>query len=95
MALQPRSNQNRRLFASANLKRCPLCGAVNAHQNNTCFSCGWHGRFDRDPETVEEGLNLLIDRCPELANATNFAPKQPSFWDRITAFFRRRVDLRA
>ena len=95
MALQPRFNNNRRQFAAANLKRCPLCGAVNAQQNETCFACGWYGQFDRDPETVEEGLNLLIDRCPELANATSFTPPKYTFWDRIIAFFRRRVDLRA
>lgn len=95
MALQPRFNQNRKQFAAANLKRCPLCGAVNAHQNHECFACGWHGQFDRDPETVEEGLNLLIDRCPELANATTFGKEKPSFWDKIRAFFRRGIDLRA
>lgn len=94
MAIQPRFNQSRRQFAAANLKRCPLCGAVNAHQNQDCFACGWYGAFDRDPATVEEGLNLLIDRCPELANATNFHPQQPTLWDRLRAFFRRPFDVR-
>ncbi len=94
MALQPGFNQNRKQFAAANLKRCPLCGAVNAHQNDECFACGWYGKFDRDPETVEEGLNLLIDRCPELANTTTFRPPKPTWWEKICAFFQRRVDLR-
>jgi hypothetical protein len=95
MALQPPFNQNRRQFAAVNLKRCPLCGAVNAQQNGECFACGWFGQFDQDPEVVEEGLNLLIDRCPELANATSFNIPRPSLWDRIRAFFRKRIDLRA
>ena len=96
MALNHRLNpQTRRRLAAANLKRCPLCGAVNAHQNEDCFACGWHGKFDRDPEIVEEGLNQLIDRCPELANAASFEPVKRSLWDRIRALFRRRVDLRA
>ncbi len=94
MALHPRFNQSRRQFASTNLKRCPLCGAVNAHQNHECFACGWYGAFDRDPDTVEEGLNLLIDRCPELANTTNFSRKPKGFWQRIQAFFRRPFELR-
>lgn len=95
MALTPRFNQNRKQFAAANLKRCPLCGAVNAHQNDDCFACGWYGAFDRDPDTVEEGLNLLIDRCPELANATTFGTTKLTIWERIRSFFRRGIDLRA
>ena len=83
MALQPRPN---RQFASANLKRCPLCGAVNANRNAECFACGWYGRFDSDAETVEEGLNLLIDRCPELAENGQLEIK-PTLWQRIAAFF--------
>jgi len=93
MALNHRTSpQNRRRLAVANLKRCPLCGAVNAQQNQDCFACGWHGQFDRDPDTVEEGLNQLIDRCPELANAANFTPKKPTLWQKIRAIFRRKVD---
>lgn len=67
MYIQPRPDNERRQFAIANLKRCPLCGAVNAHLNHECFACGWYGKFDHDPESVEEGLQILMDRCPELA----------------------------
>ncbi len=95
MALQPRFNQNRKSFAAANLKRCPLCGAVNAHLNEECFACSWHGEFDRDPATVEEGLSLLIDRCPELANATAFSSPKLSLWRRFRALFHKPVDLEA
>jgi len=60
---------------------------VNANKNEECFACGWYGRFDCDAETVEEGLNLLIDRCPELAD--NVRPANgPTFWERIVALFR-------
>ena len=68
MRMQPRTDNERRQFALANLKRCPLCGAVNAHLNHECFACGWYGKFDHDPESVEEGLQMLMDRCPELAS---------------------------
>lgn len=57
----------RRKFAAENLKRCPLCGAVNAKQNAECFLCAWHGEFEYELESVEEGLEELLERCPELA----------------------------
>lgn len=96
MALIPRSiRPKRRRLAIANLKRCPLCGAVNAQQNDSCFACGWHGLFDKDPEIVEEGLNQLIDRCPELANAANLEPQKQNFWQWLRSLFHRRLDLQA
>ncbi|MBN9504291.1 MAG: hypothetical protein BGO01_03900 [Armatimonadetes bacterium 55-13] len=95
MSLRPRTNQdNRRRFAAANLKRCPLCGAVNTQQNHQCFACGWHGKFDQDPAIVQEGLNQLMDRCPELTNGASLEePKKPSLWRRILNKFRRKVDI--
>ncbi len=51
------------------LKRCPLCGAVNALSNCECFVCRWYGEFSRDAEALEEGLEELLDRCPELIDA--------------------------
>ena len=79
MHIEPRSEDDRRLFAIANLKRCPLCGAVNAHLNAECFACGWYGKFDRDPESVEEGLQILMDRCPELATPAPAVAHRPGF----------------
>jgi len=76
MHIQPRPDNDRRQFAIANLKRCPLCGAVNAHLNHECFACGWYGKFDHDPESVEEGLQILMDRCPELANTAPIAARR-------------------
>jgi hypothetical protein len=56
----------RRRLASSNLKCCPLCSALNAEENHECFVCGWRGLFERDPDTVEAGLNRLMRQCPEL-----------------------------
>ena len=58
--------EGHRRFAAENLKRCPLCGAVNAKQNAECFLCTWSGRFEYQIEAVEEGLEELLQRCPEL-----------------------------
>lgn len=64
----PRSGSGRK-FATENLKRCPVCGSVNARQNYECVTCRWHGRFDTDPRAIEEGLDELLDRCPELSDS--------------------------
>jgi hypothetical protein len=79
-----------RRLAAESLKRCPLCGAVNALTNGECFVCRWAGSFDHDPEHVEEGLSELLIRCPELADAMM---EKPTTGQRIRnwayRFFRR------
>lgn len=61
--------ETKRLISSHTLKRCTLCGAVNAVSNEECFVCRWHGEFQTDPAEIELGVNQLLDRCPELALA--------------------------
>lgn len=61
--------ETQRLISSHTLKRCPLCGAVNALTNDECFICRWHGEFDTRPAEIEQGVHQLFDRCPELAMA--------------------------
>lgn len=83
----------RRRIAQSNLKRCPLCSALNARANADCFVCGWHGKFDHDSYRIEESLIKLIYQCPEYDEP---APKpKPGMWLRLIAQFRRRVDLEA
>lgn len=83
-------------LAAANLKRCPLCGAVNAVVNQECFICRWHGAFYRNPAEIEEGLAQLLDHCPELVDVLGDVcpPPRPSTWQRLTMFFHRAL-LRA
>jgi hypothetical protein len=80
------------------LKRCPLCGTINAASNSECVTCCWHGEFEKDPETIEEGLYEMMLRCPELAEALlerpEPAPRPFSLWNWLTGLFRRRVDFR-
>ena len=87
--IQP--SEARRRIAQSNLKRCPLCNALNARANDDCFVCGWHGRFDHDPFRIEESLIKLIYQCPEFDAP---APRpETGMWTRLLAQFRRRIDL--
>ncbi len=49
------------------LKRCPLCEAVSAEASASCFVCGWSGEFERDADGLQESLDDLVARCPEIA----------------------------
>ena len=86
-----------RKMAAETLKRCPLCGAINALINDDCYVCMWHGTFDFDPGRVEEGLGELLIRCPELAEAMMETPViffppvsgLRGLWHRLGTFFSR------
>jgi hypothetical protein len=60
----------RRKVAATNLKRCPVCEALNAVTNNECFVCTWRGQFSHDPMDIEDGLRELLKRCPEYKAST-------------------------
>lgn len=84
-----------RRLSTRNLKCCPLCNAINARQNGSCFVCSWQGMFVNDANVIERGLLELLDKCPELAGAV-FKPVSPvrlTLRQRLLAMFRRKVDL--
>lgn len=92
--------EGRRRLASDNLKRCPLCGAVNAKQSAECFVCAWRGEFETHPQAIEEGLELLIEQCPELSELltrrpTAFERLAESFKALTRRIFRRKFDTYA
>lgn len=79
------------------LKRCPLCGTLNAAENDDCFTCSWHGSFETDPYEIEAGLIDLMDRCPELTDYIPQRPRRSRFQRLLTWAARllgRRLDLR-
>src|SRR5688500_3108379 len=89
----------KRKLPTENLKCCPLCGVLNAKQNAECFVCRWHGDFDHSPRLIEERLEELLVRCPELADAIAEPEEiEPTFLERVRAWFGgllgRRLDLR-
>lgn len=53
-------------FQESDLKICQLCGWLNLESNSECFVCGWHGRFERDPESVHVAVDLVVQRFGRL-----------------------------
>lgn len=83
-------SDSRRRLVQTYLKRCPLCEAINATSNESCFVCGWHGKFDQDPHRLEESLLKLISECPSYAEPV--AKPRLGWWVSLRRVFRRRVD---
>ena len=81
-----------RKLALDSLKRCPVCSTVNAMMNLECFVCRWHGEFDHDPASVEEGLYEVLEQCPELIDCIVTIPyRRESVLARARNWFRRRT----
>ena len=91
--------RRRRRLPIHKLKKCPLCQAVNATQNSSCFVCGWHGTFSHDPHDVYRGLDALMERCPELEMILDTPEPSQKLSSKIRRslgrIFRKRLDLRA
>lgn len=89
------------LISLSNLKLCPLCDCLNSRSNQSCFVCGWQGKFVHDPKQIRSSLVILLEQCPELASSIRPEPlpQRPTFRQvSRTLFrlvFRRRLDLRA
>ena len=54
------------VFRESEMKICELCGWLNLETNTECFVCGWHGRFERDPEVVHAAVELAVRRYGRL-----------------------------
>jgi hypothetical protein len=83
-------HQSNAVWMAENLKRCPLCGAVNAATNRECFVCTWHGEFEREPAIIEQGINELIAYSPELDKAieeSDWVPRTQA--ERLRMFLRK------
>jgi len=94
--------ETQRIVASRTLKTCTLCGALNIIDNRECFVCRWRGRFDEDPAQIEEGVNQLLARSPDLAaamieNAADLNRRRGPirrFFATLTTFVRYRLPWR-
>jgi hypothetical protein len=91
--------ETHRKLAVGNLKRCPVCGTVNAKLNGECFVCRWHGTFDHNSLSVEEGLIEVLEQCPELIDCILYIPRSESFFEKARGWLRgrmrKRLDLEA
>jgi hypothetical protein len=82
-------------FREEDLKICDLCGWLNLDTNTECFVCGWHGRFEHDPEIVRAALELATRRYGrlELQHLTDLRtyrePPPPPLKARFRHWFRR------
>jgi hypothetical protein len=83
------------VFRETELKICELCGWLNLASNTECFVCGWHGRFERDPEVVHAAMELALRRYGrlELQHLTDprtyRAPEPASLRARLLAWLQR------
>ena len=76
-----------------NLKRCPLCGSVNAESNAECFCCTWRGGFDNDTTSIQEGLIDLLRHCPEFrAEVVKMMPHRKSWVQLLKHVMRKPLD---
>lgn len=79
------------------LKRCPLCGSLNVKTACECYQCGWYGRFELSPEVIQDGLDRLSDRSPQLVELLESAATPRRRPNRLLALLSalfRRVDQR-
>jgi len=42
-----------RIVKKTDVKLCALCGTLNHTGNSECYTCGWHGVFSKEPQTIE------------------------------------------
>jgi hypothetical protein len=53
-------------YRETDLKICELCGWLNLDSNDECFVCGWHGRFEHNPEVIRAAMELAVRRYGRL-----------------------------
>ena len=82
-------------FRETDLKICELCGWLNLDTNEECFVCGWHGRFEHNPEVVRAAVELAVRRHGrlELQHLTDprtyRQPDPPTLRTRFRAWLRK------
>lgn len=88
-------SETRRRIAQSNLKRCPLCNALNARVNRSCFVCDWHGAFDHDPFRIEESLIRMIYHDQAVRIEADRKPRRKGLLALVRGWLGGRVDLTA
>lgn len=84
-------------FRETDLKICELCGWLNLDTNPECFVCGWHGRFEHNPELIRAAVELTVRRYGrlELQHLTDPRtyrhPAPLTLYSRLYAWFGRLI----
>ncbi len=78
-------------FQEDDLKVCDLCSSLNLATNGQCYTCGWHGRFERSHEVVHTAIEMAIQthgrlELQDLTDIHAYAPGAPSFQARLWVF---------
>ena len=60
------SKMSDRHVSPEDLKVCDLCGTLNHNKNSECFTCGWHGHFQSDPDMVRLAWLRLAHQYEEV-----------------------------
>ncbi|HWP31868.1 MAG TPA: hypothetical protein VNK96_09145 [Fimbriimonadales bacterium] len=53
------------------IKVCPGCNAVNVASHDTCYRCGWKGKFYNDSKLLDSVIKNLFDSRTEGQNYTH------------------------
>ncbi len=85
----------------SSLKICDLCGHLNHETNESCFVCGWSGRFERSIETIRAAVDLTGRRYGRLemhhiteANPSEILSRSVKFGPLLSLWNRIRRNLR-
>jgi hypothetical protein len=80
-------------------KVCPLCGALNVKENDSCCECSWQGKFETGAEAVQVRMWQMVDTSPELQLLLLKELRTPwwkKLWSMVRTKFRRKgLDIRA
>ena len=59
-------NRSRLGASPETVKLCGLCGTLNLETNKDCWTCGWHGSFSRDAQTIALAWQRLETQYEEV-----------------------------
>lgn len=82
-----------RIVMKTDVKLCALCGTLNHTSNSECYTCGWHGAFSKEAQTIELAW-LRLDSLYEEVRMEHVTSKRMRIVDdfgtsRPVSFFRR------
>jgi len=63
------------------IKVCPTCNAVNVASHDTCYRCGWKGKFNDDSKFLENVIRKLFHDPIGEQNNTHAVIRTPDWED--------------
>jgi len=75
------TNKSNRVVKKTDVKLCTLCGTLNHEANTECFTCGWHGSFSKDRQTLDLAWIRLESLYEEIRSEHITAKRRRSLGD--------------